>query len=190
MGQQQPRLDVEGALPTVDGDRDPAYRYVVTGLAGDLLEEAGHASGRLGRGGGGDPGQDPGHERVDHVTLVLGAPAVVGPRLGGGRRQVRSPCDSAPVEHLPGKRCARLTSVDGAAAYAAERDACPRDPVALELDRDRGAGRGEVTDAAFELEEAAGKGALRGRDDRLDRDLVVGKRVLERAGDEVADRDR
>ena len=52
-------------------------------------------------------------------------------------------------------------------------------PRAFEGDRD--AGGGEVADAALELEVAAGGLALRRGDHRLDRDLVVGEHVLERA---------
>ena len=43
VGEQQPRLDVGGALAAVDGDGDAAYLDPVGGGLGDLVEQAGHA---------------------------------------------------------------------------------------------------------------------------------------------------
>ena len=44
VGEQQPGLDVGGALAAVDGDGDPAYLDAVGGGLGDLVEQAGHAA--------------------------------------------------------------------------------------------------------------------------------------------------
>ena len=54
------------------------------------------------------------------------------------------------------------------------------------LERDGDAGGREVADAALQLQVAAGDRPLRSGDHGLDGDLVVGERVLERAGHELA----
>ena len=188
--QQQPRLDVEGARPAVDGDRHPAYRYVV-GRAGSVISSKRLVIVRRPWSlVGGDPGQDPGHEGVDDVALVVGTAAVVGPRLGGRGREVGGPA-----------RCASASRACPASESAASRASMVRPPTplsAMPARTTRSPSSSTATAAPAvaksptrrsSLRKPPASRALRRRDDRLDRDLVVGQGVLERTGDEVADRD-
>src|ERR1022692_3329981 len=74
-------------------------------------------------------------------------------------------------------------------ADAGQGDPGPSHELAGGLQGDCHAGRGEVTDPALQLEVAARASALRRWYDGLDGDLVRLQQVLERAGDEIGDRD-
>ena len=93
------------------------------------------------------------------------------------------------VSGSPTSASAAVGGADGRSADAGQRDPCPGHRPAGGLHRHRDADGGEVADPALQLEVAARPGALRRRDDRLHRDLVRLQHVLERAGDEVRDRD-
>jgi hypothetical protein len=136
-----------------------------------------------------DAGEDAYDERVHDVPLERGAASMVGPGLGHVRRQVGRLTDRLRAQWLADQGVSRGSGEDRRAADAGQCDACPRDQLTRGLDRDRHSGGGEVADPALQLEIATRGRALRGRDHGLDRDLVDGQRVLERAGDEVDERD-
>src|ERR1700722_10571217 len=135
------------------------------------------------------PAEDPDYERRHHVPLVLGAAAMIGARPGHPGREVSRPLDAFRIERGADQRRRGLVGTDRRPADAGQGDARPGYYPPGSFSGHRDAHRGEVAYSALELEIAAAGRASRRRDDRLDGDLVVTERVLERTADEVDHRD-